>query len=695
MNKAMGVSVYDGVTGKSRSLDAFDSWLDGVAQRRGNSNTETVGGIYSAVAWVYRCVTIRANAWMAVPYEIRQGDRVLAPEEGDELPYPAVEWPWLLWRTSAARDLYGASYWYEDDDFLRWLNPLTTKPVIHQRMGITGFRSSDLNRIIPETEIVYLPLWHPEHEWVPGLSPAQNALHYAGLAVNANDLVSTWFSQGAHMSVILTTDQGIDDTELERIESTWRKVYSGIKKAFQTVVLRRGLKPMVIGQRTKDLAMPELLDKVKEQISVAFGVPLSLLDTSAANFATAKEDNTNFYTKTIFPDLRLVQEAMNRQLWTPLGYEWEFKFDEVEAVQQDEAKKAEGISQLLAEATTQYDSGVISLEQAQRLSVNLWLTMGDDFDISDLPAPEEPEEPEPVMVTPGDEMAEEPAVAPEMLEQQRLLQAAAQRAMREDLFKWRRKVKGRGIEAAFETKAIPPWAQAIIKARLKRNPETAFRPFLKQASLQEAGERAMRRAIAAIFARYRDTVNAALAAGQMPDLTEMYREIRSAVEPIYVEMIGDETIAQGAEIGWGMDDDELNAEAQEYASAAAKLLSERMQNSRAGQIQKALNQIAAGEITVEAAQTIIGRLFSDTQAETAAETEITAALHQASVRLSDDLDKAGIDNTIRWLTQEDEKVCAICGPLDQTPEDVWSETHPDGPPAHPKCRCRTTVEVMR
>lgn len=40
-----------------------------------------------------------------------------------------------------------------------------------------------------------------------------------------------------------------------------------------------------------------------------------------------------------------------------------------------------------------------------------------------------------------------------------------------------------------------------------------------------------------------------------------------------------------------------------------------------------------------------------------------------------------------WQTQKDEKVCKICGPLNNTTQRVWSSRFPSGPPAHPNCRC--------
>lgn len=40
-----------------------------------------------------------------------------------------------------------------------------------------------------------------------------------------------------------------------------------------------------------------------------------------------------------------------------------------------------------------------------------------------------------------------------------------------------------------------------------------------------------------------------------------------------------------------------------------------------------------------------------------------------------------------WVTARDEKVCPICRPLNDKPEYLWTKDFPNGPPAHPVCRC--------
>lgn len=42
---------------------------------------------------------------------------------------------------------------------------------------------------------------------------------------------------------------------------------------------------------------------------------------------------------------------------------------------------------------------------------------------------------------------------------------------------------------------------------------------------------------------------------------------------------------------------------------------------------------------------------------------------------------------IYWVTAGDAAVCPICSPLNQREYEQWQERFPNGPPAHPNCRC--------
>ena len=77
--------------------------------------------------------------------------------------------------------------------------------------------------------------------------------------------------------------------------------------------------------------------------------------------------------------------------------------------------------------------------------------------------------------------------------------------------------------------------------------------------------------------------------------------------------------------------------------------------------------------------------FTDSRAERIAATETTnAAVDGAELGavLTD-----GLSAKDTWFTRNDDRVCPICGPLHAKKRTVWGAEFPNGPPAHPNCRC--------
>jgi len=82
-----------------------------------------------------------------------------------------------------------------------------------------------------------------------------------------------------------------------------------------------------------------------------------------------------------------------------------------------------------------------------------------------------------------------------------------------------------------------------------------------------------------------------------------------------------------------------------------------------------------------------GRTFGPIRAEMIAVTEVTRAAAQGELAVANELKKEGIQMRKVWQTNNDELVCPICGPLHNKEEGIWRQQAPDGPPAHPRCRC--------
>lgn len=108
-------------------------------------------------------------------------------------------------------------------------------------------------------------------------------------------------------------------------------------------------------------------------------------------------------------------------------------------------------------------------------------------------------------------------------------------------------------------------------------------------------------------------------------------------------------------------------------------------------------EIAAWIENGETLSALIDRLspiFGPTRARLIAETETTRAFAEGNMAA---WRSTGVIKKRKWNTANDELVCPICGPLNQTVVGM-DEDFPGGvsnPPAHPRCRCWVTGVVVR
>lgn len=79
-------------------------------------------------------------------------------------------------------------------------------------------------------------------------------------------------------------------------------------------------------------------------------------------------------------------------------------------------------------------------------------------------------------------------------------------------------------------------------------------------------------------------------------------------------------------------------------------------------------------------------VFGKRRVERMVATETTRAQHAGSeIAIATTV---GLSPDDIWHTENDQKVCPVCSPLNLTPRSFWSRFFPEGPPGpHPNCRC--------
>jgi SPP1 gp7 family putative phage head morphogenesis protein len=276
--------------------------------------------------------------------------------------------------------------------------------------------------------------------------------------------------------------------------------------------------------------------------------------------------------------------------------------------------------------------------------------------------------------------------------------------MKAELRRWERKalkaVKARGRAAVgFESDVIDADVAAEISTGLKsvssaEGVRSVFAPFTKTVDVSEMtpAERRIYRNVQKVLRASRDPMAAAILAEEPVDITQMSAELRAALEPVLVEAYVERFTALAQTAPPAIDIPAAGTFAADWAKLYTFDLVRGISTTTAKILQDAVATfMATPGMTRRELEALIEPAFGRRRASLIAVTEATRAAQAATVQTQTILRNAGYQTTRIWRALNDELVCKVCGPQDGKEEARW--TAPE-PPAHPGCRCSTTLEFI-
>lgn len=106
-------------------------------------------------------------------------------------------------------------------------------------------------------------------------------------------------------------------------------------------------------------------------------------------------------------------------------------------------------------------------------------------------------------------------------------------------------------------------------------------------------------------------------------------------------------------------------------------------------------ELAPDDVIKDLSRDKIPDILTDSRAENTAVTETTTTISAGQRFGAREFENEypGLTLLEIWVTERDSRVCPICSPLEGTNGDEWGQQFPDGPPAHPNCRCELKFEI--
>lgn len=673
-------------------ITSYPGWVDKL--RHGDALEGTIDA-YSTVPMLYRAVNLRCDAISTVPFNVYRNDEV-------------VDWPFtqdlpqLMKETERHLLLTGGAFWLKLRrgrvlTGFQLLNPLTMMVDFDARKATPGnpytgivFKQST-NGIAygPWTidDIVYFREPSMVDEVRPGLAPARVALQSSQLGHYLERFVSHFFEGGAQPITVLNLPESMDDSEFKRFQTEWSARFSGVVNAFRTAFVRSpDLKVTTITPDINTLMLPELQERVITSIAMTLGVPRTMLEASAANYATADSDRQSFWRETIVPRLSLYDQVLNGQLLDGLGYELYFQPEALDVLQADEANRSGSLLQLV-------QAGV-PLRGAMQI-------LGYDG-IEEALGPE----PEPTPVVEPTPLPPEPSPAPPtddvVVEEQ--VDAAAVASLREEHWsllakKLERRIKaGKSPVCGFESDVISQDEVKSVMARI--TPEMTVDEVYAAVGAVKAvddmtdDEKSIYDKLVEAFQKRGEAWVRKILRNETVDPT-----LADIVAPVLngqLSRIAEESINTiGANIGVAPTEATSN-QIIDWLVDYVPMTTRAIDQTTANRIKKVIDAFrqTAGMTSQDVAD-MLRPAVDPARALMIARTETVRAQTQGNVIYQGYLRERGLNYERIWITERDDIACPICGPLDGKKEDEWGADVAGGPPAHPNCRCATALRLVR
>ncbi len=638
---------------------------------------------YRLVPMLYRAVNLRADALSSVPFQLTRNDQ-------------QVEWPWqmnvpqLIKDTERSLLVFGAAYWLRVvkgrtlTGFI-CLNPANTTWFFDQGKAdiYDPYRgmiwSQTLNGRLygPWTidDIVYFREPSFVEDVGPGLAPAAVALQHAQLSHYLTAFATAFFQGGAQPVTVMNLPEYTDTAEVERFSADINaKAGGGIMNAFKYLFLRSpDLKVTQITPNIDTMQMPELSERTITAMAATLGVPRTMLEASAANYATADSDRQSFWRETITPRLNMYESVINSQLLNPLKYQFRFDPETMDVFQTDEAARSSSFLHYV-------QGGIPARSAAQLLGVD---NLDEYWPADTAPTPV-------VTETVTETVNPAPVSEPLPVEPEIVALPADAEAKNAEWALLAKKIER--IDAVME-RCYKGMTVADVHEIIQ-----AIKAPVDDMTPDEL--RIYNRIIKEMRAKGQQWAKD-IAKEQTPE-TSLREVIKPVLDAELNTTMGKRIDRLGTQFSIPMDTGNQSRYIQDWLSDYTPKTTDKIDQTTADRIKPIIEMYRTTPgMTIADLEAAVLPLSDPMRAKMIAITETTRAASQATTSYKDYLAQRGIQMTRVWNTDADELVCTICTgevygvKLNGATEDQWPAELSDGPPAHVNCRCDTSLRLVK
>jgi hypothetical protein len=481
------------------------------------------------------------------------------------------------------------------------------------------------------------------------------------------------------------------------MKSHWTRYVENVGNAFKTFFFRGQVNAQIVTFPLDQMDMVPIQERAVMNIVSTFGVPRTMIEASAANYATADSDRQSFWRETIVPRLAFYERVLNEQLFRTLKYQFKFLPEKLDVFQVDEAARANSLVLLvqagLPLAAAMKQLGYDNIEEA----LGLPAVIQQDTDGG-------------VNVDTGTPVTNAQPAMPD--ERTALADTAQKRAQELERYQTKalaRYKPGKPAAVKFSSDVLPQYMLDYIDTELsdvkKKYEIVALFDSLKLTYADMSpGEQKVYKSIVKKLEKRNIDVSQKIAAGD-------YSGIDTDLRNILDKSVADTVLDAGAERVQpirGMADEQSAALVEQGIKAHGATYLDKYWNpflidlsaTEKTYVDKVIanTMVTPGTTATDIMQQL--SMFGQLRASRIAFTEPTRAASQQTMQVRDLARANGISVVRIWNTEKDRKVCDMCIALDGLTDDLWASVYTgdqdisQGAPAHVNCRCDTGLEYV-
>lgn len=186
---------------------------------------------------------------------------------------------------------------------------------------------------------------NPSNPWY-GLSPFIPGRSSILFNKYSSEFLNSFYLKGATPQLALEMDADVNEKSALRMLKSFEKAYTGRENQRRPLVTPKGVKVNPITTTLSDQQLITYINSNRETMINLLAIPkheLSIQDGGGLGSQEMRLSLRNFWLTTLKPTMRLMEGSLNRHFEERLGPNHEIMFDlsNVEALQDDEVKKAE------------------------------------------------------------------------------------------------------------------------------------------------------------------------------------------------------------------------------------------------------------------------------------------------------------------------------------------------------------------